>query len=76
MIIHFSAKCSDLFAMQDEHGNHYDGYVPDFFPEEHYGDYVILSIDTRTGKILNWPKKMSDLTVIKAFKGYEARTAK
>lgn len=74
--IHLSAKCSDLFAMQDENGNQYDGYVPDFFPEDHYGDYLILSIDTRTGKILNWPKNLSDLVVMKAFKGYSERKAK
>jgi hypothetical protein len=32
----------------------YNGYVPDFFPEEHWGDYVMLDIDIDTGKILNW----------------------
>ena len=32
----------------------YDGYVPDFFPGKHYGDYVQLEIDADTGKILNW----------------------
>jgi hypothetical protein len=34
----------------------YSGYVPDFFPEEHYGDYVELDIDLNTGKIVNWKK--------------------
>ena len=34
----------------------YDGYVPDFFPEEHYGDYLILNIDLETGKITNWQR--------------------
>lgn len=29
-------------------------YVPSFFPEEHYGDYLILDIDIDTGKINNW----------------------
>jgi hypothetical protein len=64
MIIHISAKCSDLFSMsvynaQGQAVGEYDGYVPDFFPGEHYGDYVALTIDTQTGKILNW-KKVSD----------------
>ena len=35
-----------------EHNN----YVPDFMPEEHYGDYVELDIDVETGQILNWEK--------------------
>jgi len=33
-----------------------DGYVPDFMPGEHYGDYVILDIDIDTGMIVNWEK--------------------
>lgn len=32
----------------------YEGYVPDFMPGKHYGDYVYLDIDIDTGKILNW----------------------
>ena len=32
----------------------FDGYVPDFMPGEHYGDYVILDIDIDTGHITNW----------------------
>ncbi len=57
-----SAKCSDLcFAIaRDAKGNQvgeeHDGYVPDFMPDEHYGDYVMLDIDIETGKILNWKK--------------------
>jgi hypothetical protein len=31
-----------------------DGYVPDFMPDTHYGDYIILDIDIETGKITNW----------------------
>jgi len=34
----------------------YEGYVPKFFPEEHYGDYVELDIDIDTGQILNWKR--------------------
>ena len=33
-----------------------DSYVPDFFPTEHYGDYLHLEIDLETGHILNWKK--------------------
>ena len=58
--IHVSAKCSDLFSAFLREDNkiigEYDGYVPDFFPGEHYGDYVILEIDIATGQILNWKK--------------------
>ncbi len=55
-----SAKCSDLcwMALEDGHGNRigedHDGYVPDWMPGDHYGDYVMLDIDLETGKILNW----------------------
>ena len=57
--IFITAKCSDLcnIAYMDEKGQkvgEHDGYVPDFFPEEHYGDYVELEIEVSTGKILNW----------------------
>jgi len=34
----------------------YEGYVPDFMPGDHYGDYIELDIDIETGKILNWQK--------------------
>ena len=30
--------------------------VPDFFPWDHYGDYLILEIELDTWKILNWTK--------------------
>ena len=61
MRIKISAKCSDLFSatLMDNVGQikgEYDGYVPDFFPGEHYGDYVELDIDVATGRILNWKK--------------------
>lgn len=57
--IHISAKCSDLCNVQalDESGNlvcEWDGYVPDFMPDQHYGDYLMLDIDLATGQILNW----------------------
>ncbi|ROT45038.1 hypothetical protein [Pusillimonas sp. NJUB218] len=40
----------DVLFQQD------DGYVPEFMPGEHYGDYVILDIDIDSGQIANWPK--------------------
>lgn len=52
--ISISAKCSDLFNARLNDGREYDGYVPAFFPGEHYGDYVMLDIDLATGRILNW----------------------
>jgi hypothetical protein len=69
-VIHFSAKCSDLFNATLTDGAKpvrvYDGYVPDFFPGEHFGDYVELKIDVDTGKILNWKKPTAeDLEIFK-----------
>jgi hypothetical protein len=63
-ILKISAKCSDLFSAtltNTDNPAHplqgdYDGYVPDFMPGEHYGDYVQLEIDIDTGHILNWRK--------------------
>lgn len=59
MRVKISAKCSDLCYTEVINSKNqtiveHDGYVPDFMPDEHYGDYVILDIDVKTGKILNW----------------------
>ncbi len=60
--ISICAKCSDMFSASLDDGREYDGYVPKFFPGEHYGDYVELEIDLKTGKILNWnPPTEKDL---------------
>lgn len=68
-ILSISAKCSDMFSadlLQDGVHSNYDGYVPDFFPGEHYGDYVELKIDIDTGKILNWQvPTVEDLLIFK-----------
>ena len=71
MIIKTCIKCSDMFSasLTDDDGKivgEYGGYVPDFFPGEHYGDYVELDIDTKTGQIVNWnvPTK-KDLKIFK-----------
>lgn len=61
MTIEISAKCSDMFSatLANEWGKivgEYDGYVPKFFPGEHFGDYICLKIDVETGRIVNWKK--------------------
>jgi len=59
MILNLSAKCSDLCCIDvyDDDGKTlytHDGYVPDFMPGQHFGDYIELQIDVETGLILNW----------------------
>ena len=59
MILNLSAKCSDLCCIDidDDNGKQVysrDGYVPDFMPGQHLGDYIELEIDVDTGVILNW----------------------
>lgn len=55
-------KVSDCFtyAILDQQGDQIydqeDGYVPDFMPGNHYGDYIILDIDIDTGIVKNWKK--------------------
>mgnify|MGYP001598131419 CR=1 FL=1 len=63
-VLMINCKVSDGFRalLLDEAGNtmaDYIGYVPDFMPGEHYGDYVELEIDIETGKILNWKRPSS-----------------
>lgn len=59
-ILSICIKCSDQFnAVLIENNKEtaeYTGYVPAFFPEEHYGDYVELDINIETGQIVNWKK--------------------
>lgn len=67
--VKISAKCSDLCFTEllDAKGKTLfsnDGYVPDFFPDEHFGDYVVLEIDLATGKILNWRKNAIDSAIV------------
>ncbi len=56
--IYMSAKCSDnFFALLEEDGmkdREFEGNIPSWFPDEHYGDYVMFDIDLDTGQILNW----------------------
>ena len=69
LVIRMSAKCSDMFSaclIEDKKEvSTYSGYVPDFFPGTHYGDYVQLDIDVKTGQILNWkPPTKQQLDII------------
>ena len=42
-------RCLVKFEEADGTMQHYEGYVPDFFPGEHYGDYIEIII-FETGK--------------------------
>jgi hypothetical protein len=58
-VLKVSAKVEDSCGIQamDEDGQRvidYCDYVPDFFPGMHFGDYLELDIDVKTGQILNW----------------------
>lgn len=68
-ILNITGKTSDLcfselVAADGTTLKENDGYVPAMMPgqllgqdpDSHYGDYIILSIDIETGKILNWKK--------------------
>lgn len=63
-LLRLHLKVSDRFtaglidAQGDEVGS-FEGYVPDFFPGDHYGDYVMLDIDLETGQIRNWKKPVA-----------------
>lgn len=57
--IFITAKCVDachiLFQDKDKNAvGERNDYVPDFMPEEHFGDYIEIEIEIATGKILNW----------------------
>lgn len=57
--LHIKAVDTGSYTLMDADGTvlkDHDGYVPDFFPGQHYGDYVELNIDIDTGQILNWNK--------------------
>ena len=68
-------KCRDTFEanLLDADGQElrsYEGYVPNFMPGEHYGDYLMLDIDIDTGQIKNW-KKPSQSDIEDFIKGKE-----
>lgn len=63
MVINLNVKCSDECNLVGP-GLDYYGYVPDFFPGDHCGDYIEFKIDTATGQILNWPKGLTDKKIL------------
>lgn len=78
MKISICAKCSDLCAVtvQDDKGKtilEHDGYVPDFFLGG--GDYVEMTIDNDTGKIIGWkPITIDQINEHKTDEGIEEET--
>jgi len=58
-VVSIVAKCSDscntmLIGAEGNELASRDGYVPEFMPGDHYGDYIMIDIELSTGKILNW----------------------
>lgn len=54
--VHYKVCDDGAYYLKDAAGNIVlvkEGYVPSFFPNEHFGDYVIMNID-ETGRITNW----------------------
>lgn len=45
---------ADLTDQDDVELINYDGYVPNFMPENDGGDYLVLHIDIDTGQVVNW----------------------
>jgi hypothetical protein len=71
-IMTMTVKCSDMFYCDIKDGDKYlvegyEGYVPDFMPDEHYGDYVVLDIDLDSGRIVNWRTDSAFKSDIKRF---------
>lgn len=63
--IRIMGKVSDNFNCDfwDKEGNlikDYSGNVPSFMPDDNYGDYIMLTIDVETGRILNWKKNIKE----------------
>jgi len=51
-----------IYCLYDSNWNllcGYSGYVPRFFPGEHCGDYVIMTV-SQDGAIVNWDKPLDD----------------
>lgn len=53
--------CASLVDQDGEEIIDHEGYVPDFMPGDHYGDYLILDIDIDSGQILNWEKPSPEM---------------
>lgn len=55
--IYAKVRDAGCYTVCDQHGDEIgerDGYVPSWFPGDHYGDYLILKVDLETGYITNW----------------------
>jgi hypothetical protein len=69
--VHVKVSDSGCYELKDANGELIaeidEDYVPSFFPEDHYGDYLILDIELETGRILNW-KCPEPVAVARAFK--------
>lgn len=56
--IYCKVRDNFTYSLKDAQGEEVysqdDGYVPEFMPGEHFGDYVILNIDIETGAVTNW----------------------
>jgi hypothetical protein len=54
--IHIQGKCNDLCLTEFFNGN--DSYTDNGYPPEikglSWGDYIDITVDLDTGKILNW----------------------
>ena len=68
--LHVKVCDSGSYDLKDDKGvvvaSRSEDYAPSIFPGEHYGDYIILDIDLKTGKILNW-NKPSDKKILESF---------
>jgi len=42
-----SDRCVLKFETDKKEIHRYEGYVPDFFPDKHYGDYIMLTISKK-----------------------------
>lgn len=55
--IHAKVADAGTYTLLDQDGEEIvevDGYVPSFLPGDHYGDYIMLDVDMKTGVIKNW----------------------
>lgn len=73
--VHCKVSDSGCYTLKDKGGNTIgssrEDYVPSFFPDQHYGDYLILNINLETGQIMNW-KRPNEEEVARAFGLIEA----
>lgn len=61
-------ECTLTFEDTEGKEYEYQGYVPDFFPGEHYGDYIMLDI-TSDGKLVEF--ECTDADIEEALNGYD-----